>query len=466
MCLLKFFKILPLIALYVVGGYFCAYTSNEIPDIDVGEIPDLRVSSNLSVSFNILKLCRLTMYSVPMDSYSSDAERNEISDIPITMRQNPANFPLIGATYSPLQFFSNRQILKTYVGGRNVVITQDSNNSSLITMILTGIGPKYNSFERINILNVCTGTNVVDIVDTFDIENTDMFRDNIMHCRRLLELKSILNNKLDDDSFDQIANLAQKDDKLNKIIGEHNILSCIDNCTRHEQIEKLKYCIDYSEEYRFIPQMAEKFIDCLNNIVKKHSAKQKATALIELEKIQQELKNNQIYAQNVIYQVTSLCERTINSSLTGLKIFGDRNHQRALGDLFHSEPLYILWRNKYHASNLFFFTQRDMCPVCDSHICYTALTEKIENIVVLSAKAGNTQPSSVDKILRLKHDKQSANNFVWEESTHQKNTVYKIERELIKRLKKQRDKKDVDHQLSKIVRIRISSLYVDDITEK
>ena len=92
MCLLKFFKILPLIALYVVGGYFCAYTSNEIPDIDVGEIPDLRVSSNLSVSSNILKLCRLTMYSVPMDSYSSDAERNEISDIPITMQQNPANF--------------------------------------------------------------------------------------------------------------------------------------------------------------------------------------------------------------------------------------------------------------------------------------------------------------------------------------------------------------------------------------
>lgn len=179
--------------------------SIEIPDITIQDIPSLALHSSFSIDSKILKLCRFIMYTIQMDSYSMDEEKNQSTAIPIFRTTTTSTIE------NPLQLLKNRQILKTYVGGRNVVITQNMSNPLIPIMILTGMGPKYNCFER-NILNESTGTSIIDIIDTFYIDNNDrdILRDKIMYCRQLLELKNILSKDIDEDSIDQIIILTKK----------------------------------------------------------------------------------------------------------------------------------------------------------------------------------------------------------------------------------------------------------------
>lgn len=114
-------------------------TSIEIPDITLHDIPSLALHSSFSIDSKILKLCRFIMYTIPMDRYSMDKERNRLTAIPIIRTTSTIE--------NPLQLLKSRQMLRTCVGGRNVVITQNIDNPFPI-MILTGMGPKYNCFER------------------------------------------------------------------------------------------------------------------------------------------------------------------------------------------------------------------------------------------------------------------------------------------------------------------------------
>jgi len=428
----------------------------EIPDITIPDIPSLVLPSGFSIDSKILKFCRFIMYTIPMDSYSMDEERNRRAAIPIIRKTSTIE--------NPLQLLKNRQMLRHYVGGRNVVITQNIGNPFPI-MILTGMGPKYNCFER-NILNRSTLTNIIDIIDTFPIGNRDILRDKIMDCRQLLELRNILSKEVDEDSIDQIIILTQKSDKIKNFIDSSAAIKSLmqELETNPTVIYPMK---TFSEETtrlvsilrgENIQELAKNFIYYLKYVVEKHTAPQKSTALVELEKITHKLEREPGYAEEIIYQVTSLDEGTINSSLTGLKLVDpiEKGHQQALGDLFHSEPLYLLWRTENPKAAPYFFTQRDMCPTCDYHICGNALMDKIPTpIIVLSAKAGNTAgAASVDGTLHL--------DGALELLPLENSTIFQALTDGIKKLKGKQKTKDIrDQQLSKIERWRLPDLYID-----
>lgn len=103
-------------------------------------------------------------------------------------------------------------------------------------------------------------------------------------------------------------------------------------------------------------------------------------------------------------QITSLEPMVLSSSLAGLKLVDDKdkNHERALGDLFHSESLYTTWKTDNPSSAQYFFTQRDMCAVCDPHVCQYFKDKDPVPFFVISAREGNTPgQKSVDKIFFL-----------------------------------------------------------------
>ena len=62
--------------------------AGESPDIDVAmTIPELDLPCGV-VSADILKFCRLVMYTIPMDTFSSDSEKNSNSSIPKSGKKN------------------------------------------------------------------------------------------------------------------------------------------------------------------------------------------------------------------------------------------------------------------------------------------------------------------------------------------------------------------------------------------
>ena len=68
-------------------------------------------------------------------------------------------------------------------------------------------------------------------------------------------------------------------------------------------------------EIKKLQSLSIKFMKKSKELVEDHLAPQKSTALQELRKVIDKLKEEPEYAAEVIYQVTSLDEGTINSSL-------------------------------------------------------------------------------------------------------------------------------------------------------
>ncbi len=145
-----------------------------------------------------------------------------------------------------------------------------------------------------------------------------------MYCRQLLELKNILSKGIDEDSIDQIIILTQKSDKIKLFIESSTKIKLI-----RQELEtdsaKIYPSETFSEEItrlvsilqnENIQELARNFIYHLRYIVEKHTTPQKLTALTELGKIADKLESEPSYAEEIIYQATSLDEGTINSSLT------------------------------------------------------------------------------------------------------------------------------------------------------
>ena len=138
--------------------------------------------------------------------------------------------------------------------------------------------------------------------------------------------------------------------------------------------------------------------------------RQKEVAHKALNDIKKKLNatNGYLYCKDFIRQITTL-EPTelLSSSLTGLKLIDDLNkgHEIALGSFFHSESLYTLWREKNLDAMPYFFTQRDMCTICDSHVChfFKKNHDKVYPFYVISARQGNSLGrKSVDSMFLLK----------------------------------------------------------------
>ena len=149
----------------------------------------------------------------------------------------------------------------------------------------------------------------------------------------------------------------------------------------------------------------------LSKIVSSHlgaTQRQKDVALETLSKMKDALSTNELYYRDFIMQITSLEPMVLSSSLAGLKLVDDedKNHERALGDLFHSEPLYTIWKTANPDSVPYFFTQRDMCAVCDPHVCQYFKDKDSVPFFIISAREGNTPgQKSVDQVFSLSDGK-------------------------------------------------------------
>ena len=442
--------------------------AGESPDIDVAvTIPELALPGGV-VSTDILKFCRLIMYTIPMDTYSSDNEKNFNSSIPVT------SYSRASSVADPLQFLTNRKLMRNYFGGRNVVVTQDKTMARII--VVTGMGPKYNSTQR-QAIEGRIGTRVIDIVDVLpglSPEKRTAMRNEIMHYKLMLVLRSILQQGVDENAFDEVKKLMEQNAEIKKIMeGSRAIKDFAETLTKdpdatiasslfENEIAQLNSLLEIEK----LQILSIEFMKKLTELVDGHLAPQKSTALQELRKVIDKLHKEPEYAAEVIYQVTSLDEGTINSSLTGLKLVDpvEKGHQQALGDLFHSEPLYLLWRIENPEAKPYFFTQRDMCPACDLHICCNALKKKLPpNFTVLSAKAGNSAgAASIDGIFYLQDSSWSSFEMIPLEDS----TVFQIISGYPQRLKGKGKKEELKtEQLSAIKRWRLPDLYITIGTE-
>jgi hypothetical protein len=118
----------------------------------------------------------------------------------------------------PLQFLTNRKLMRNYFGGRNVVVTQDKTMARI--MVVTGMGPKCNSSQR-KAIEGRIGTRVIDIVDVLpglSPEKRTKMRNEIIHYKLMLVLRSILQQGVDENAFDEVKKLMEQDDEIKKIM--------------------------------------------------------------------------------------------------------------------------------------------------------------------------------------------------------------------------------------------------------
>ena len=133
----------------------------------------------------------LVMYTIPMDTYSSDSEKNSNSSIPVT------SYFHASSVADPLQFLTNRKLMRNYFGGRNVVATQDK------------------TMARIMVVRVI---DIVDVLPGLSPEKRTTMRNEIIHYKLMLVLRSILQQGVDENAFDEVKKLMEQDDEIKKIM--------------------------------------------------------------------------------------------------------------------------------------------------------------------------------------------------------------------------------------------------------
>lgn len=142
-----------------------ASSSSPIPlgseiDIDTGPIPPFHISKDLTISSGFLKFCRLSMFTILMDPKACDLELNQGIPIPIIAGETIASSADV---VHPLQIQKNRILARSYIAGRNIVITSGESPDDHLVFI-TGMGPKYGLSEKVK-LQEAIGAKVFDIID-------------------------------------------------------------------------------------------------------------------------------------------------------------------------------------------------------------------------------------------------------------------------------------------------------------
>lgn len=389
------------------------------PDIQIGvQVPDF-VFENIKIPSQFLTVCRYVMYTIPMDPGSDNPDLNATGNIPVI----PMTTGSSGASCHPLQFLENRQLIKTYMGGRNVVITDEySKGNPEQIVVITGMGPKYDSQEKRRV-DQAIGAETIDIIDVLpklEVGAKEKIRNLILFLRHSIELRDILKNHIDFITKKQITKILDLDSTLKAKAEIYNPL--LNKCAKITSISDPSMSPNnFKDEYNKLEALIRgsetdakevclNLLTGLSGIVETHmgaTAAQKKAAMEEITKIIEAVKHKTGYWQELIIQVTSLEPSIISTSLTGLRLIEpfSEGHQKALGDLFHSEPLYTAWvdlNSEQKKPGMYFFTQRDMCMVCDRHVCRYLDTKKRIPCVVLSARIGNTPgPESVDEIYAI-----------------------------------------------------------------
>ena len=161
----------------LVSRFYISTSANafqQVVDINVGEIPVFVLSKDVELSPNFLKLCRLLMFTMPIDQEADNLELNMHISIPITKNEFEVS------TLHPLQNFSNRTLVLSYTAGRNVVVTAGHNPDDHIVFI-TGMGSKCDEKGKTK-LEATMKARIFDIIDvlSIDIENKQSFRNELI----------------------------------------------------------------------------------------------------------------------------------------------------------------------------------------------------------------------------------------------------------------------------------------------
>ena len=231
--------------------------------------------------------------------------------------------------------------MRNYFGGRNVVVTQDKTMARI--MVVTGMGPKCNSSQR-KAIEGRIGTRVIDIVDVLpglSQEKRTTMRNEIIHYKLMLVLRSILQQGVDENAFDEVKKLMEQDDEIKKIMEGARA------------IKDFEKALSEDPDATIASSLFENEIAQLNGLL--------------------EIKKLQILSIEFMKKLTELVDDPV-----------EKGHPQALRDLFHSEPLYLLWRVENPEAKPYFFTQRDMCPTCDLHVCGVAVMGKLIYLLLKS----------------------------------------------------------------------------------
>ena len=156
----------------------------------------------------------------------------------------------------------------------------------------------------------------------------------------MLVLRSILQQGVDENAFDEVKKLMEQDDEIKKIMEGARA------------IKDFEKALSEDPDATIASSLFKNEIAQLNGLL--------------------EIKKLQILSIEFMKKLTELVDDPV-----------EKGHPQALGDLFHSEPLYLLWRVENPEAKPYFFTQRDMCPTCD-HVCGVAVMGKLIYLLLKS----------------------------------------------------------------------------------
>lgn len=123
-----------------------------------------------------------------MDPKADDPELNK--GIPISITEESI---CSSTRIHPLQILRNRMLVRSYISGRNVVITAGENSDDHLVFI-TGMEPKYGEYEGTE-LREAIGARVFDIVDILPElppEKKQFMRTMFVNTKYLLNLENLL----------------------------------------------------------------------------------------------------------------------------------------------------------------------------------------------------------------------------------------------------------------------------------
>ncbi|MDO4557168.1 MAG: hypothetical protein Q4B70_18815, partial [Lachnospiraceae bacterium] len=284
------------------------------------------------------------MFAIPMDPKSSDIDLN--SEIPISITK------FIETSTSkthPLQIRANRLLSRSYIAGRNIVITSGESPDDHLVFI-TGMGPKYGETEKVK-LQEAIGAEVFDIIDVLPgltSKQKQAMRYIFIDTKYLLELeKLLLQSSISEENADDIKFILENiSPQIQHIFNPlKGFIESIDfeeteSISSTSFIAHKKLLEDFLEKQKITTkQVCSDLLQGLLKIVEAHlgaTLRQKTVALESLSKMKDMLSTKELYYREFIMQITSLEPLVLSSSLAGLKLVDDedKNHERALGDLF------------------------------------------------------------------------------------------------------------------------------------
>jgi hypothetical protein len=442
---------------------------------------------SVTIDTDFLKLCRLLMIANPMDSINYEQQLQDFTLPEIgKYSENPllriqvrdgvfqpyvrlaaeakhqylynTDHVFVSRKQHPLENLENCKKIRRFFGGRNVVVgkVEYSNHQEKTVIVVTGLGPKYNTEQKRKLSDICKAE-VIDIIDVIapndqrqaillreafflykELENCQtngvtksiiMAKKNVTE-RNLNEFLSLLHAlkakftsvKLFNDTANDTAKVLDLITSIQIFINAliQNLHRCVDEGAseeisqeEHEKIKgfcgKLFLAMPNSPDKNlydgnrpvdlFFKHLRDFIIDEIEKLIRKNF--NKAAGVLKIDNVvnyweKYKKENPYEFVSNLI-SIGNANDAAKDLGGKTLKSDADRNIHAFIGCMLHSEPLYHRWCEKNHVKSKYFFTQRDMCKSC-TEVTVSRFRNKSNPQIVLSAHSTNKTSNSIANV--------------------------------------------------------------------